>query len=292
MNDRVFVKLLTLLFFSLLFSCSNPVENSQVLDAPELTVENVTYDSFTVKWLAVENATSYQLDFCDKVYSVNGLSKTFEGVEAGKYEVKARAISEKDYEPSAWTIVSVEISEKEWEPVEEDWYGEWTLYSDKTLVFNSDTDVRLLDEGKSVDIVIEKHPDYEHQVIISGMSVQNPAVKLETIIDNGKLAFFNMVPAEMPDDTGAFPIWLSFTQLKNTNQFIGFMMGNFNAYTFSFTDRNNAEAVSYNGVTQDDREFEVVCFEVFRTTTDLDGITYYSEFPVKCPAGNLRLKRR
>lgn len=286
------IRLILILPLAMALSCSKSEKpEPQTLAAPQLTVTNITDNSFTVKWEAVENATSYQIDFGGQISSKNATSVKYENLEEGKYTVKVRAISEKNFNPSDWSTAEAEIKIK-WTPVEEDWYGEWTLYSDKTLVVNSDTDIRLTDGEKKVDITIEKHPDYAHQVIISGMSIQNPDLKLETIIDNGNLAFFNMVPAEMPDENGKFPLWLSFTKMKGGNALMGFMMGNFNAYTFTFTDRDHAVSTPYTGLTSEDKEFEVICFEVFTTTTELKSVGYYSEFPFECPAGNLRLERR
>lgn len=93
------------------------IEEPKPLDAPELSVANKTYTSFTVTWSAVTNADAYTYTLDDgEEMTTASTSIEFKDLSAGDYTVKVKATSKNEaYLDSDWASITVTLEE----PVEE-----------------------------------------------------------------------------------------------------------------------------------------------------------------------------
>lgn len=85
------------------------------LSTPSLSVTDRTYTSFTIGWEAVENAASYAYTVNDgEEGTTTEIFFTEEGLSAGEYSVKVKAVASEDGEftDSDWAEISVVIEEE------------------------------------------------------------------------------------------------------------------------------------------------------------------------------------
>lgn len=106
------------------------------LTTPTLTVMEQTAASFTVAWEAVENAASYAYIVNDgEENTTSELFFTEEGLSAGEYSVKVKAVASEDGEftDSDWAEISVVIEEEQ--VVEKELTGLFSVAEGKQVRF-------------------------------------------------------------------------------------------------------------------------------------------------------------
>lgn len=249
---------------------------------------------FTAQWAAVENATSYTVQYGDKEEKTTETTIT-KKVAAGDYTIRVKATTDKaGYIDSEWGQATATVTEPQGGSVSDGtWTGTWTVTSTQTLAFDSQGMESITDTPKEFEIYIEE-VDLNGQAALqfTGWSI---------LIDQDGNAFPGIALAEEGTNNLQLVAGISFGSVGQgqdgeeveamwapvceSNGQITWVTGQFPAYTFVM-DGDNAAGTAYEGELQSGSTFKVKAFDIF----GLGNYIYFlGELPFELPAGDMTM---
>lgn len=249
---------------------------------------------FTAQWAAVENATSYTIQYGDKEEKTTETTIT-KKVAAGDYTIRVKATTDKaGYIDSEWGQATVTVTEPQGGGVSDGtWTGTWTVTSTQTLTFDAQGGESFSDTPKEFEIFIEE-VDLQGQAALqfTGWSILTdqegngfPGIALaEEGTNNLQLvagiSFGSAGQGENGEDVEA--MWVPVCEVDGQ---VTWVTGQLPAYTFVM-DGDNATGTPYEGQLQDQRTFKVRAFDIFGFG---DYIYFLTQAPFEMPAGEMTM---
>lgn len=271
-------------------------------DPVQLTTPAVTATGgegqFTAQWAAVENATSYTIQYGDKEEKTTETTITKKNVAAGDYTIRVKATTDKaGYIDSEWGQATVTVTESQGGGVSDGtWTGTWTVTSSQTLSFevqNNQVQESITDTPKEFEIYIEE-VDLQGQPALqfTGWSILTdqdgnafPGIALAEEGTNNLQLVAGISFGEAGTGEDGEPVEALWAPVCESNGQITWVTGQFPAYTFVM-DGDNAAGTAYEGQLDSGQTFKVKAFDIF----GLGNYIYFmAELPFELPAGDMTM---
>lgn len=272
----------------------NPAEK-KALATPSVQISEQTANSFTVTWGEVANAAGYKVSFNGTESDVAETSKKFEGLQAGEYTVKVKAVAaadSKEYKDSEWAETKVTIENGGTTPTNNPWLGTWTVTTTKTIRVTQQG-YEWVETPCTFDIVITSNEEDKEgkTVIVTGFSKLGNDVPTLATFDEFTFAPYTGIAVGEADSEGYTPVWCPFVDIQGE---INILTGQMPAFTFTLSDDGkSANGVAFEGALQDGSSFKCIGLEVLALSEDGKKVAFYTEsFPVEYPGGEFSMVKK